>query len=83
MLAIKIRDKVHWSDRWSRMIGQRLDVRDSTHDFLVFEPHHDRQEILEVLRDIPDDLYELSEVKETSQDRCELWTDAGQCYCHH
>jgi len=83
MLALKIRDKVHWSDRWSRKIGQELAVRDSTHDFLVFEPHLGRKDILPVLKGIPEDLYELTTVTTAEEDSCELWTDQGQCYRHH
>jgi len=83
MLALKICDKVHWSDSWSRQIGQRLDIRDSTHDLLVFEPHHQRKEVLDVLKDIPANLYELTDVTTTNEDSCELWTDEGHCYRHH
>jgi len=83
MQGLKITNHIHWRDSWSQQIAAQLEIRDSSYDFLVFAPRHERRDVEAVLREIPREFYELIEVDETSTDNCELWTDAGQCYHRH
>lgn len=82
MYSLKIINPVHWRHSWSADIGRQLPVKDSSYDLLVFEPQVTREEIIRVLKDIPDELYELVTVSPTEKDQCEIWTDQGQCYRH-
>jgi hypothetical protein len=80
MYGLKIVNPVHWRASWSAEIGRRLAVKDSSYDLFVFEPGVDRNEVLDVLRDVPAELYQLLDVSPTESDQCEIWTDQGHCY---
>ncbi len=82
MLGLKIYDGVRWHDRWSSEIGRRLMVKDSTNDFYIFDERHSREEILELLKEVPDDLFGLFEIEETPAENCDFQADSGRCYSH-
>ncbi|MBE0599142.1 MAG: hypothetical protein IH614_18000 [Desulfuromonadales bacterium] len=82
MLALKILDKVRWHDQWSAEIGRKFSVWDSTHDLFIFD-RHSREEILELLKDAPGDLYELFEIEEAPAEGCDFLADSGRCYNRH
>ena len=82
MLGLKILDEVRWHDRWSSEIGRRLQVKDSSNDFFIFDERHSREEILHLLKDAPDDMFSLFEVAESPQKDCDFQTDSGRCYSH-
>ena len=82
MYSLKIVNPVHWRNSWSAEIGRQLAVQDSSYDLFVFEPGVDMKAILQVVKEIPSELYELQSVNPTDRDQCEIWTDQGQCYRH-
>ncbi len=82
MLGLLIRDEIRWHDRWSSEIGKRLTVMDSTNNLYIFDEKHGREEILSLLKDAPEDIYQLFEVEEAPQDSCDYMADSGKCYNH-
>lgn len=80
MIGLRIRDGLRWHDRWSSEIGQRLSVRDSTNDMYIFDERHTPEEILSLLEDVPEDIYQLFEVQEASEESCDFLLDSGRCY---
>jgi len=82
MYSLKIVNPVHWRDSWSAEIGRQLAVQDSSYDLFVFEPGVERDDVLQVLKDVPSEFYELFDVSPTERDECEIWTDQGHCYRH-
>lgn len=80
MYSLKILNPVHWRDTWSAEIGRQLAVKDSSYDLFVFEPTVSRNQVLDVLQDVPSEFYQLLEVSPTESDQCEIWTDQGHCY---
>ena len=80
MLGLKIRDEVRWHDRWSSEIGRQLQVKDSTNDLYIFDEQHSREDVLSILQEAPEELYELFEIREAPEDSCDFLTDSGRCY---
>lgn len=80
MLGLIIRDHVRWHDRWSSEIGRHLAVMDSTDNMYVFDEKHSREDVLSVLGDAPDDLYQLVELETAPEENCDFMLDSGQCY---
>ncbi len=80
MKALQILDEIRWHDHWSADIGRNLDVKDSTKDLYVFEDRHSREDILRILKDVPDDLYRLFELEEAPEEDCDYMADSGTCY---
>lgn len=80
MKVLLIQDELRWHDRWSSEIGRRLKVKDSTYNMFVFDEGHTREDILSVLKEVPEDLYRLVEVEPAAEEACELPTDSGKCY---
>ena len=80
MLGLKIRDEIRWHDRWSAEIGRQLQVKDSTNDLYIFDERHSRKDILSILKEAPDELYELFEVREAPEEDCDYMADSGRCY---
>jgi hypothetical protein len=80
MKGLRIQDKIRWHDRWSSEIGRRLKVRDSSNDLYIFDEQHGRGDILAVLHEVPEELYQLFEVTEAPEEECEYLTDSGRCY---
>ncbi|MFA5517120.1 MAG: hypothetical protein WDA20_12610 [Desulfuromonadales bacterium] len=80
MLGLKIRDEIRWHDRWSSEIGRKLRVTDSTNDLYVFDEQHSREEVLAILHEAPEELYDLFEIREAPKDNCDFLADSGRCY---
>lgn len=80
MQGLRILDEIRWHDHWSSEIGQKLKVRDSSNDLYVFDPQHGKEDILSVLKDVPEGLYQLFEVVEAPEEDCDYMADSGQCY---
>lgn len=80
MLGLRILDEVRWHDRWSSEIGRRLQVKDSTNNLFIFSDQQSREEILSLLQDAPDDMYELFEVETAPEEGCDYQADSGSCY---
>ncbi len=80
MKGLLIKDRIRWRDCWSASIGSQLQVRDSSYDLLIFEKHHSLQDILKVIAEAPADAYQILELEEVPQDRCEFIADSGICY---
>lgn len=80
MLGLIIRDEVRWHDRWSSEIGRRFSVKDSTDNMYVFDERHSREEILSVLRDAPEDVFQLLDLQEAPEENCDFMLDSGRCY---
>lgn len=80
MKGLLIRDELRWHDDWSAEIGRRLKVRDSSNNLFIFDGRHDREEILAVLGDIADDLYQLFDLEEAPETNCDYQGDSGSCY---
>ncbi len=80
MLGLKICDEVRWHDRWSSEIGRQLRVKDSTKDLYIFDEHHSREDVMSVLQEAPEGLYDLFEIREAPEENCDFLTDSGRCY---
>ena len=80
MLGLIIKDGIRWHDRWSAEIGRQLSVQDSTNDMYIFDNRHSREEILSIIKEAPEDLYQLIELKEAPEDSCDFMLDSGRCY---
>ncbi len=80
MKGLLIKDRLRWRDCWSASIGSQLQVRDSSYDLLIFEKHHSLQDIQRVIGEAPADAYQILELEEVPQDRCEFIADSGTCY---
>ncbi len=80
MKALEILDEIRWHDNWSSRIGQTLEVRDSTKDLYIFSDKHHRDEILRVLKDVPEGLYRLFDIEEAPEEDCDYMGDSGVCY---
>jgi hypothetical protein len=80
MLGLVIRDKVRWHYSWSSEIGEKLNVVDSTENMYIFDEKHSKEEILGIIEDAPQDLYELLELETAPQDSCDFLLDSGRCY---
>jgi hypothetical protein len=80
MKGLLIKDRLRWRDCWSASIGSQLQVRDSSFDLLIFEENHSLKDILKVIGEAPEDAYQILELEEVPQDRCEFITDSGAYY---
>lgn len=80
MKALLIQDELRWHDRWSAEIGRRLAVRDSTNDLYIFADNISREDILRVLGEVPEDLYQLFDIEEAPDSECDYMADSGRCY---
>ncbi len=80
MLALLIKDKIRWQDKWSAEFGKRFSIHDTTDNLFIFEDGCTREEILAVLGKVPEGIYELFEVKGASKDQCDYLADSGQCF---
>lgn len=80
MHGLRILDEIRWHDHWSSEIGRKLEIRDSSNDLYVFGRRHSREEILSVLKDVPEGLYQLFEIVEAPEEDCDYLADSGQCY---
>jgi hypothetical protein len=81
MQGLQIQDTIRWHDKWSSEIGRRLKVKDITNDMFVFDEKHSREDILAVLKEVPEDLYQIFEVVENpSEEDCDYMADSGLCY---
>jgi hypothetical protein len=80
MLGLRIRDELRWHDLWSANIGEQLKVVDSSNDLFIFDAAHARRDILAVLGNVPEDLYELFDVTEAAEEECDYMADSGRCY---
>ncbi len=80
MYSLRIVDHTYWRDSWSARIGQSLNIKNSTYNFLVFDGETKREEISRVLEGIPAEAYEILNVHPSDSGICEISTDSGQCY---
>jgi hypothetical protein len=80
MKGLLIRDELRWHDHWSSEIGRRLAVRDSTKDLYIFDDRTSREDILTVLKEVPEDLYQLFDIEEAPEADCDYMADSGRCY---
>lgn len=80
MQGIRILDEVQWHGKWSSDIGEKLAIRDSSNDLFIFEEGYGREEIANALQGIPEDLYQLFEVEEATEEDCDYMGDSGRCY---
>ena len=80
MTGLRINDSVRWHDSWSAEIGRRLQVLDSSNDLLIFDPRYGRDEILEIIKEAPTDLYQLIDLEEAPETDCDFMADSGRCY---
>lgn len=80
MLALHIKDKIRWQDRWSTEFGRKLRIQDSTDNLMIFGEECTRDEILAVLESVPESLYEILEVETASKGQCDYLADSGQCF---
>lgn len=80
MTGLRINDSVRWHDSWSAEIGRRLHVHDSSNDLLIFDPGCGRDEIMDVIRSAPTDLYQLIDLEEAPESDCDFLADSGRCY---
>ncbi len=80
MQALEIKDHIYWSDRWSAQIGRRLEVADSSEGLFIFPESLGREAILEVLKDVPADLYRLYDLEPAAEEDCDFMADSGACY---
>ncbi|AMV73090.1 hypothetical protein JCM30471_15040 [Desulfuromonas carbonis] len=80
MQALQIMDSIYWSDRWSAEIGRRLAVADSSEGLFIFPKELSRRQILEVLQEVPADLYRLFELEPAAEADCQVMADSGACY---
>jgi hypothetical protein len=80
MKGLLIKDRLRWRDCCSASIGSQLQIRDSSFDLRIFEKHHNPQDILKVIGEAPEDAYQIPELEEVPQDRCEFIADSGTCY---
>ncbi len=80
MYALQIKNHIYWSDRWSVEIGRRLKVADSSEGLLIFPETLRREAILEVIKDVPTELYRLYDLEPAAEEDCDFMTDSGVCY---
>lgn len=80
MLGLIIRDEVRWHDRWSTEIGKTLTIKDSSDNLYIFDEQHKREDVLAILQDAPQELYQLLEVENAPEEECDYLADSGQCY---
>jgi hypothetical protein len=80
MKGLLIKDRIRWRDCWSAEIGSQLQVRDSTYDLLILEKHHSLQDLLKIIGEAPEGAYQILELEEVPEDRCEFVADSGICY---
>ena len=80
MQALQIMDHVYWSNRWSAEIGRQLAVADSSEGLFIFPEGMSRRRILEVLQEVPADLYRLFELEPAAEADCQVMADSGACY---
>ncbi|MDO3379648.1 hypothetical protein [Geoalkalibacter halelectricus] len=80
MKALLIKDSIRWRPAWSSEIGEKLEIKDSTHGLFIFDPKLSQDEILGMLEDIPADSYTLMELEEAPERDCEFIADSGLCY---
>jgi hypothetical protein len=80
MLGLKIKDEIRWHDRWSAEIGRKLEVFDSTNDMYIFDQRYSREDILKILGEVPEDLYQIFEVEGAPEENCDYMADSGRCY---
>ena len=80
MKGLLIRDPLRWHDDWSAQIGRQLKVHDSTNDLFIFDDRYARDDILKVIGDVPEDLYQLFDLEDAPELDCDYQADSGRCY---
>ncbi|WP_020677100.1 hypothetical protein [Geopsychrobacter electrodiphilus] len=80
MYALRIVNPTFWNNNWSAEIGQKLKILNSTYNLFVFDKGTIREEIIQVLEEIPPAAYTLLQIHPSEPGHCEIFTDNGQCY---
>ncbi len=80
MKGLTILDQVKWHEGWSSEIGRKLKVVDSSDGLFIFAPECSDQDIASVLKDVPDNLYQMFETEEAPREDCDFMGDSGRCY---
>lgn len=80
MKGLLIKDELRWHDHWSSAIGEKLTVKDSSNNLFIFDGRHTREEILNVIGDAPEELYQIFDLEEAPEEECDFMADSGLCY---
>ena len=80
MKALLIKDEIIWCDSSSAALGAHLDIIDSSDNMLIFQDGHTEKDILTIIRDEPENAYQLLELETVPEAECEFLADSGTCY---
>lgn len=80
MKGLLIKDKTHWCDSWSSNMATRLEILDSTYNLLIFHKRHTSEEILSLLSEAPQKIFQIIELEETHEDHSDIVSDSGIYY---
>ncbi len=81
MLGLLIKDEILWHDRWSSELGTHLKTKDSTFNIIIFDPRYCKEDILALIGDAPEDIYQIYDLEEeVPEEGCDFLADSGICY---
>jgi len=80
MLGLMIKDKIRWHDEWSSEFGRRFQIHDFTDNLIIFEEGHSRDDILEVIGNASEEIYEFVELEDAPPDSCDYMVASSRCF---
>jgi hypothetical protein len=80
MKGLVIKDKTHWCDRWSAELATTLRILDTSYDLIILDASHGLDDILAVIGDAPEEIYQIVELEQAGEERYDFMTDSGLCY---
>jgi len=80
MKGLLIKDEILWHDRWSSELGSHLRTRDSSNNLIIFDAKYSKEDILSLIGDAPEDIYQIIELEQAPEEDCDFMADSGLCY---
>lgn len=80
MKGLLIKDEILWHDRWSSELGSHFTTRDSSNNLLIFDEKYGKEDILALIGDAPEDIYQIIDLEQAPEEDCDYMADSGICY---